>query len=505
MNSLDNKQQIKKKSIKSNFLFNFISQILVLLIPLVTSPYLARVLGVEINGRISFAFSIITYFTLISNFGFTVYGQRTIAKLQDDVEKRSKAYWEIFILRTLFTVVSLSILIGLIFANVFEEKYKTFLMIQIITVFACCIDPTFYYQGMEEFKLIAIRTVLIKLVGLVLIFIFIKTPNDAWLYVLFNAGATFVSYLVMWPLIFKQTHFVKLANLNIWQHFKPALLIFLPNLSITIYSVLDKTMIGVLASNPDYANGCYEKAYELNSIMLLLVTLTDAVMIPRNAHDFVINDYDSIDKHLKFSFNYVWLTSLPMIAGCLVLSSSLSSWFLGQGYDDVPIILQIMSIRFVASGINNVVSNQYFVASGKEKYCTIATFAGALFNFSLNILFIKLWGAIGAAITTAATEVLVATVLVFIALKNKYMKFNFIFGGMVKKLIAACIMFIPIYFLNKCFDYNVWTFLLITLIGAAAYAVILFILRDQFFISLIRQGIANIKLFISKNKLSKKE
>ena len=175
MSSLDNEQPIKKKSLKSNFIFNFISQILVLIIPLATSPYLARVLGVEISGQISFSTSIITYFTLASNFGFTTYGQREIARFQNDKEKRSQVFWEIFTIRLIFTLVSLLVLFSIIYFNVFDERYKTFLLIQTITVLACSVDLTFYYQGMEEFKLMAIRTVVVKLIGLVLIFSFVKT------------------------------------------------------------------------------------------------------------------------------------------------------------------------------------------------------------------------------------------------------------------------------------------------------------------------------------------
>ena len=505
MSSLDNEQPKKKKSLKSNFIFNFISQILVLIIPLATSPYLARVLGVEISGQISFSTSIITYFTLASNFGFTTYGQREIARFQNDKEKRSQVFWEIFTIRLIFTLVSLLVLFSIIYFNVFDERYKTFLLIQTITVLACSVDLTFYYQGMEEFKLMAIRTVVVRVIGLVLIFSFVKTRNDAWLYVLFNAVTTILSYIAMWPLIYKQTQRVKIKELHIWRHFVPALLIFLPNLAVTIYSVLDKTMIGVLSSNPDYENGCYEKAYQLNGIMLLLVTLISSVMVPRNAHDYAVGDTKSLNNHIKFSFDYTWLIGLPLIVGCSVLSYSLSSWFLGEGYEEVPLLLQIMSVRFVASGIGVVVGDQLFIAIGKEKYCMIATSVGAIFNFSLNILFIKLWGATGAAITTAFTEVLVSVITVSIALKKKLINFGNFISGMPKKLISAGIMFIPIFFLNRYFAYSVWSFILIMCVGIVTYALSLLILRDKFFLSLLEKGINYLKKFFVKKGVSKNE
>ncbi len=501
MNSSPTEEQpSKKKSLKLNFLFNLIGQILVLVIPLATAPYLARVLGVDINGRISFANSIISYFTLASSFGFTTYGQREIAKYQNDKEKRSQVYWEIFTIRTLFTLVSLGVLLGLIFGNVFGEKYRTFLLIQTITVFTCCIDPSFYYQGMEEFKLIAIRTIVVRLIGMCLVFIFVKTQDDAWLYVLCNAGANLLAGFAMWPLIFKQTRRIKIKDLHIWRHLGPAFLIFLPNLAVTIYSVLDKTMIGVLAENADYENGCYEKAYQLNSIMLILVTILSSVMAPRNAHDYAIGDKESFDAHVKFNINYVWMMGLPLIFGCSILCHSLSFWFLGDEYDEVPLLLQVMSVRFVASGLGVVVGDLIFIPRGKEKYSTIATAGGAVVNFVLNIFFIKWWGATGAAITTAFTEVLVTSISIIIALKQKYLSWQTILCGLPKKLIAAAIMFVPVFFMNRYLEYNVGTFLLITATGGIVYFAMLLVLQDAFFLGIVRKITV-----VIKSKFKKKE
>ena len=479
---------IKKESLRKNFLFNFINQVLVLIIPLITSPYLARVLGVEINGQISFATSIITYFTLAANFGFTTYGQREIAKYQNNKEMRSKTYWEIFTIRTLFTVVSLGILLTLVFANAFDEKYKLFLLIQSLTVLACCFDPSFYYQGMEEFKYIAIRTIVVRLIGLILIFAFIRGKDDAWLYVLSSSGVSFLSNFAMWPLIFKQTKRVKIRDLNIWQHFVPALFIFLPSLAVTIYSVLDKTMIGLLSANADYENGCYEKAYQLNSALLILVTVISTIMIPRNANDYAKGDVDSMNEHISFSINYTWLISIPLVVGSSILCYSLTSWFLGSEYEAVPLLLQIMSVRYVVTAISVIIGDQLFLAIGKEKYCFIVQCIGAVINFSLNFVFIHYWGAMGAAITTGITELVVCSTYLIIALKKKLITLKMLFNGFPKKLVATAVMFIPVFFMNMYLPYNVGTFLLIVLVGVITYAATLLLLRDEFFISLLKKG-----------------
>ncbi len=482
-----------RKSLKTNLIFNLISQILLLLIPLATSPYLARVLGAEVNGQISFSASIITYFTLISNFGFATYGQREIARHQNDKAKRSLIFWEISAIRALFTFVALGAFLAVVFSHVFEEKYQTFLLIQGIGVFACLLDPTFFYQGMEEFEGIAIRSVLVRLVCLVFVFVFVKTKDDAWIYVLVNALSSAISFIAMWPYVGKKVEHVKIKDMHIWRHFVPAFLIFLPTLAITIYSVLDKTMIGVLAKNPDYENGCYEKAYQLNSMILLLVTVISPVMIPRNAHDYAAGDTESVKRHLDFSVNYSWLIGLPLIVGTSILCYSLSSWFLGDGYEEVPLLLQIMSVRFVSSGLAVTFSDQFFIVIGKEKYTTIATAVAACLNFGLNLLFVPRWGAAGAAITTAISEITVTAILCGIAFAQHRYPAKDLFIPAIKKVIAAGIMFVPIFFMNRVMPYEVWSFIVITLVGCVTYAAALFILRDAFFLSLLSKGIQSLK------------
>lgn len=487
-------------SLRQNYVFNFISQILVLFIPLITTPYLARVLGVYVNGQISFSSSIISYFVLFANFGFTAYGQREIARYQDDKEKRTKVFWGIFILRLFFTILSLSVLLITVFSNAFAEKYSTFILIQSILVFSCAIDPTFYYQGVEDFKSIAIRTTLVKIVCLVLIFSLVKKAGDAWIYLLINGLSAFFSYLAMWPKIIKNSSRIKLNDLHIQKHIVPALLIFLPNLAVTIYSVFDRTMIGLLASNPDYENGCYEQAYKINSVILLLVTVISPIMSPRNAHDFQEGNLDSLHNHLDFSIRYTWLIGLPLIVGTGILASDLSLLYLGDGYDEVPILLQIMSIRYISSGFAELFSNQYFIAIGKEKYCSIATAVAAVVNIIANYFFIQWWGATGAAITTAVSEVLVTTVLAVLFFRRKAFPLSKFFKPAVKCFFASIIMFIPVFLMNHYLPSSLMYIILEIVVGVFVYFLSLILLNDSFVLLLLGRAYHNIINFIFLKK-----
>lgn len=488
-----NDQPVKKRGLKSNFIYNFIGQILVLIVPLITAPYLARVLHEVGNGQYSYASSIITYFNLFANLGFDIYGQRQIARYQDDKYNKSRVFWELFLLKCITTALSLVVLASLVFSVGFGESYNYLIMIMSLQIIAIPFDIQFLFRGDEDFKAIAIRTILMRVAALVCIFLFVKDEGDLWIYALLMSASTLGANLIMWPTIVRRISFVKPSQLKLFHHLKPAFLIFLPTLAVTIYSVFDKTMIGLLAANPDYENGCYEQAYKLNSVALLLVTVISSVMISRNAHDYQVGDKKSLENHLYFACNYVWMMGLPLIVGFAVMSENLSSWFLGEGYVEVPLLMKVMSVRFIASGFGVVFGDQLFIAIGKEKYPTIATLCAAVVNVLLNYFLIPIWGATGAAIATAVCEVVVTSVLVFFAWRHKVLSLKKVLFSSWKYIVAAGVMFVPIFFMQMYMGYSVWTFAVIVAVGVIVYFLALLLLRDSFFISMVKNVIGSVK------------
>lgn len=490
----------KKISLKQNFIFNLATQILNLVVPLITTPYLARVLHESGNGQYSYAYSIITYFILFANLGYNYYGQREIARTRDDKYQKSKIFWEIFTLRTVCSIISFAILISIVFTIGFGEKYNLLILILSMQVIGSMFDILFYFQGNENFKAIAIRTMIIKILGLIAVFVFVREENDVWIYTLCLSIITVFSNLIMWPGVIKSVYFIKLKDLNLKKHVKPTIMIFLPTLAVTVYSVFDKTMIGMLSSNPDYDNGCYEQAYKINSIGVIFPVLITTILGPRNAYEYQKGNIESMQKNIKFSIRYVWMIGLPLIAGFAVLSPSISSWFLGEGYTEVPLLLQIMSVRFVLSGFSEILSNQIFIVIGKEKYTTIATTLTAILNIGLNFVLIPPLGAVGAAITTAISEFVVFLILYILAVRSKYIELRFFFITSVKYLFSALIMFGLIYFIQMNVDYSLWTFLLITIIGVIAYFIVLLVLREEITITVLKKAIKRVKEVARRKK-----
>lgn len=471
---------MKKQSLKKNYIYNFISQILSLIIPLITTPYLARIFHETGSGQIAFANNIISYFTMFANLGFLIYGQKAIARCQDDTYERSKTFWEIILLRSMFAIVSFVILLITMFLGLYGVSYNTLIMLFSIQIIAVIFDVNFYYQGMEDFKAVATRAIIIRCSCLALIFMLVKSEADIWIYALIYSASFLFANMLMCSKLKNALVKVKLSDLRFKQHLIPSLVIFLPIFATTIYASLNKLMIGYLAINADYENGCYSQALKLNQTILILITVIDSVMIARNFRDYAAKKYDEMKNHLYFACNYVIHLGIPLICGICILSESLSAWFLGIGYEIVPLLLNIMSIKFIMSGLICVFGSQLLIVIGKEIYTTTAHVIAAISNFVLNFFFIPRYGAIGAAITLAIAESIDCLVLVIMVSKGKYLSLKKIGKMFIKPSLAAVIMYVAIAPLNQYFPYNIVTFLLITMIGAAVYGTMLLIIKDEF-------------------------
>lgn len=485
--------KVKRRGLGANFIYNFISQILTLIVPLITTPYLSRVLREAGNGQYSYAFSIVTYFMLFANLGFDIYGQRQIAARQEDKDAKSAAFWEITALKCIFTALSLGVLYSVLWTAGFGKNYTSLIAILSVQVAIVPLDVQFLFRGDEDFRAIALRTIALKAFTLVCIFVFVRTSADTWVYCLCVSLSAAFSNLVMWPSVFRRVKIKGFGRLKLARHLKPAILIFLPTLAVTVYSVLDKTMIGLLAANPDYENGCYEQAYKINSVALLLVTLISSVMVSRNSHEYGAGNDEGVKNNIYFAARYVWLMGLPLIAGFAVLSKNLCSWFLGEGYSEVSLLLIIMSVRFVASGMGVVLGDQLFIATGREKYPTIATMCAAVLNFGLNFWLIPYFGSIGAAITTAVAEVVVTLILCICAAATHSVSVFKILLSCWKYLLAAAVMFVPIYFMQKYMPYAIWSFAAITVTGAIVYGIMLVLLRDELTLKVIKKLAGKLK------------
>ncbi len=478
------------KSIKKNYIYNVFYNIVTLIIPIITAPYISRVLTPSGVGQFSFTYSIITYFTIFASLGFGIYAQREIANYQDDKEKQSKVFWEIILCRLATVLISLAINIVLILLNVYGD-YSLLMWILCLNIFATAFDIAFFFQGNEKFKLITIFNTLIKILYLVSIFLFVKDIEDVWIYTLLHCLMTIVSNLGLWLFLKNKICKVSVKELRPFSHFKSSFRLFIPTIAISIYTVLDKTLIGVIMQS-DTANGLYEQSEKIVKILLTIITCLGTVMIPRNSNEFAKGNIEKVKQNIYTATKFTWVLGFPIMFGTILISNNFVSWFFGEGFELCATYIIIFSALILIIGLSNILGQQYLLPVKEDKKYTIAVTLGSLINFVFNIILIFLFGVVGAIVATLLAEIVV-TVMMFVFVR-KDLDIKYMFKCMIKPLIAGIIMFAIGYPISLLFISSILNTFIIVGIGIVVYALTILLLKEEFVTDALR------KILKKKNK-----
>ena len=475
-----------KQSVKKNYIYNLIYQILAIFLPIITTPYIARTLGAEGNGIYSYTISIVTYFILFGTLGTNLYGQREIAYVQNDKEKRSKVFFEILILRLISMSISM-ILFYFIFAR--SGEYSIYYKILLLEMLANCLDITWFFQGLEDFKKIVIRNLIIKIISILSIFIFVKDNNDIDTYILIHCLSILFGNLIIW--LETRKYIIKPNKINIAKHIKPMLTLFIPQVAIQVYVVLDKTMIGAITNSMDEV-GYYEQAQKIIRILLTVITSLSTVMMPRIAKNFADKDFDKIKYYMNQTFKFIYMLSLPLTFGIIAVSNNFVPLFFGEGYDKVPLIMIILSFIVIFISISGAIGNQFLLSTKRQKQYTISVIAGAVTNFILNLILIYYFKSYGAAIATLIAEFTVMLIQFIFVRKDIDIKENLLSAK--NYLISSIIMFISCIIIDKLISDNLTCIFIQVMAGMIIYFAILLILKDRFLIELLEQLLSKLKI-----------
>lgn len=463
-----------KKSIKKNYLYNVSYQVLLLIVPFITMPYLSRVLGAGGIGTYSYMESIVSYFTLFATLGIATYGKREISYVQDDRKKRSKIFWNTKALEGITSL--LCFLVYIVFA-ISQENAALYLVLS-FNILAITTDIAWFFQGMEEFGKIVLRNFLFKILNIIYIFIFIRQREDLVLYLLGNAVFLFLSSVSLWFSISKYVDKPCIKELRPFSNIKVVLTLFIPTVAIQIYTVLDKTMIGIITHN-SFENGYYEQAIRISKMLLTLVTALGTVMIPRIGFHFEHGENEKIRNYMYRAYRFVWFLGIPLCLGLVGISSNFVGWFYGKGFEKVIPLLKILSFLILAIGISNVTGTQFLIPTKRQNIFTGTVIIGAATNFVMNLVLIPRYQAIGAAIASVVAEVIIAVVQLIIVRKEFSMREvirssrNYLFAGMWMLLLLVC--------MEKRLESSILNTLMMVLAGSSVYFLILIITGDSFF------------------------
>ena len=466
---------MEKKSIKKNYIYNLSYQMLLIITPLVTTPYLSRVLGADGIGSFSFAESIVSYFLLFAVLGITIYGQREISYVQDNKKKRTQVFWE-----TKFLEMMTSIMVIMIYIPfAFLQQNRRIYFILLFNLFTVTIDISWLLQGMEEFGKTAIRNMLFRVLNIIFIFTAVKTKDHLNRYVFSVVFFHFLSNLSLWTYL---PAFVGIPN---WKEFKPfkkikiVLSLFIPTIAMQIYTVLDKTMIGLITQNV-FENGYYEQSIKISRMVLTIVTALGTVMIPRIGFYYEKGEMEIVNSLMYRGYRFVWFLGIPLCFGLIGVSSNFVPWFFGEGFDKVIPLLNILSFLILAIGINNVTGMQYLIPTKRQNLFTFTVLIGAGVNLILNLMLIPLSRSIGAAIASVAAEMVIAFVQLWFVRKEFLVKKVFI--SCWNYLISGGIMLGGLIIMGRKLEESATNTLIMIFCGAVIYSILLLILRDDFFI-----------------------
>lgn len=466
---------MSKKSIKLNYIYNVSYQILTLLTPLITTPYLSKILQADGIGKVSFVESIVSYFVLFAGLGTATLGQRDISYVRDNKEKVSKVFWNVVSIRTVGTIACL-IVYG-IFIVIYRNNILMYLIMS-INIFAVMFDVVWLFQGIEEFAKIVGRNVVFKILNVAGIFLFVKQKEDLMIYVILLVTMSIACNISLWFYLPKYIHKPKKEYWQPGVYVKGAMSLFVPTIAIQIYTVLDKTMIGIFSTG-DVQNGYYEQSIRISKMVLTLVTSLSAVMIPRIGFYLGQHDNEKVKLYMYKGYRFVWFLGIPLCLGLIGISDNMVPWFFGPGYDEVKILLKVLSLLIIAIGMSNITGLQYMIPKKMQGEYTKTIFLGAFCNFVINLILIPKFYAMGAAIASVVAETVIT--IAQLVMIRKDLSIVHILKQSGHYLVAGVVMLIVLAIENKIFTASIINTLIMIVTGGIVYFLLLLILRDNFF------------------------
>ena len=452
-----------------NYAYNLSYQLLVIILPIITTPYVTRVFSSDDLGTYGYFNSIVTYFILLATLGVANYGTKVISGHRKEIEKN---FWGIYSLQLGATLLSLTLYGLLCMALPFMQNPVAYILG--LSLVSKGLDISWLFQGLEDFRKITARNITVKLIGVISIFLFVKSANDLYLYVFLLTIFELLGQLSMW---LPAQEFIGRPHFDIEyarHHLKPVILLFLPQVAISLYVTLDRTMLGALASTKDV--GIYDQALKLVNILLTLVTSLGSVMLPRVAHLLATGNHKAVNRMHEISFLIYNLVIFPIMAGMLIVNDDFVQFFLGQDFQDARYAIAIMVFRMFFIGWTNIMGIQILIPHNKNKEFMMSTTVPAIISVGLNLLLLPKLGYIGAAIVSVLTEALVWGIQLFYT--RSYLKEVSIMKTMLKILVASGFMYIVLFLLEPIVTFTpMLNVVVYAVLGVVIYLVCIVLLK----------------------------
>lgn len=390
----------KKVSLKTNFVYNMAYQILSIILPLITSPYVTRVLGAANLGTYSYSQAFANYFYLFAMLGVNNYGNRSIARVRDNQDALNRTFWEIFSLQILVgTIVTVSYMT---YVSFFVNTNRMIYVLQFFYVVSGALDINWACFGLEKFKLTAIRSMVVRIAMVVAVFVFVRGEGDLWKYTLILSVQYFVAAMGVWPFILKHITFTKVTWGGIVKHIKPNLMLFWPVIAVSLYNIMDKLMLGYFSTEEELA--FYTYAERIVTIPTTVILALDNVMMPRMSNLYATGGKDIAGRLMDNVMMFAMFMSVAMAFGLSGVGELFATWFYGAAFMRCGYFIVLLCPVIIFKGCAGVLRTQYIIPTQKDKIYLSSLVTGAIVNLFLNAMLIPIYNGVGAIIGTVAAE-----------------------------------------------------------------------------------------------------
>lgn len=464
------------KSIKSNYIFNLINSISQLLFPLITFPYASRIMMADGIGQVQFFSSIISYISLFTCLGIPMYAIREIAKVRDDAVKMSTTTVEILLLHAMLTILGyVAVAVICMTVSDVQTDIPLFLILS-ATIFFTAIGCEWFYQGIEDFKYVAIRGLIVKVFSVILLFLLVKSKEDILLYGVYSVlgalGGNVFNFIRLRK--FVNRRIIDFHNLHPLRHLRPAIHIFVFNVITSIYLQLNTVLLGFLKDVA--AVGYFTAATKLMYMTMSVSNSLGSVMMPRASNLIAENKMDEFRNVVQKSYDFIIAISIPLAIGLIFTSKSAVFLLSGDGFYPAILASQIVAVNIISIGISGVMGIQILYPMGKINIVILCTFLGAITNIIANVLLIPDYGHYGTAVAFALTEFVVTFSMYLIG--KKYIPIQLLKRQHLNYVISGVLMGVALLIIAEQNYSNIVTLILMLLVGVLVYGICLMSLHD---------------------------
>lgn len=470
-----------------NYIYNLLYQVFLIIVPLITAPYLTRVLTSNSLGIYDYVNSVVSIITTLGLLGLHSYGYRQIAYYRDDLNKVNQEFSSIYQLRMCLMIVATIIYIPIAYKSEFREYF----LIQYFLIMAQFIDISWVFIGFEDLKIVSFRNFIAKFITVVGIFLFVRDDNDLWIYFFLFGIITLLTTISVFPLAKKYVKFQKCSLKQSIYHIIPAVKLFIPQFATLLYLQVDKIMLNQITNDASQV-AYYSYAEKIINIPLAIITALGTVMMPRLANLYMNNEESQMSLYLRKTITFAMFLAIPMMVGISGISTKFVPWYLGTEYTASILAIIVLSPICILNALTNILGAQYLTAANKTRILAISYYSAAVVNLVLNAILIPYYGYVGAAIATVVCS-LVSLVIQYIYV-NKNIDIKGIKGQIIKNAISSLAMLGIIVIIGSIMKISALTTLIQIVSGLLVYIIFSYILKDE----ILMYALKKIKLLIRR-------